>query len=119
MVSIKWPDGKITCPKCDGDKVGEIRYEQGKVINETRLYRGLKIERRVKSNADGRPLQEFSIQQVEGEQIMHGPFRSYHDDGALAESGSYLRGARDGTWHKYDSDGKLIGEVLYKNGIEQ
>src|SRR5580704_14429152 len=25
MVSIKWPDGKIVCPKCGGDKIGEIK----------------------------------------------------------------------------------------------
>jgi transposase-like protein len=25
MVSIKWPDGKIICPKCGGDHVGEIK----------------------------------------------------------------------------------------------
>src|SRR5712692_9062889 len=24
MVSIKWPDGKITCPKCGGENVGAI-----------------------------------------------------------------------------------------------
>lgn len=24
MVSIKWPDGKIVCPKCGGDKIGNI-----------------------------------------------------------------------------------------------
>jgi len=24
MISVKWPDGKITCPKCGGDKVGSI-----------------------------------------------------------------------------------------------
>ncbi|MCP4246922.1 MAG: IS1595 family transposase [bacterium] len=25
MVSIKWPDGQISCPKCGGDQIGEIR----------------------------------------------------------------------------------------------
>ena len=25
MVGIKWPDGKVCCPKCGGDKVGEIK----------------------------------------------------------------------------------------------
>jgi transposase-like protein len=25
MVRIKWPDGKITCPKCGGEHVGEIK----------------------------------------------------------------------------------------------
>lgn len=25
MVGMKWPDGKIVCPKCDGDNVGEIK----------------------------------------------------------------------------------------------
>jgi transposase-like protein len=24
MVDLKWPDGKITCPKCGGDKIGNI-----------------------------------------------------------------------------------------------
>ncbi|MEX2140156.1 MAG: IS1595 family transposase [Pirellulales bacterium] len=25
MVRIKWPDGKITCPKCGGEKIGRIK----------------------------------------------------------------------------------------------
>lgn len=25
MLCVKWPDGRITCPKCGGDKVGEIK----------------------------------------------------------------------------------------------
>lgn len=24
MIGVKWPDGKITCPKCGGDKIGRI-----------------------------------------------------------------------------------------------
>lgn len=24
MVKLKWPDGKITCPKCGGDRIGHI-----------------------------------------------------------------------------------------------
>ena len=25
MLTVKWPDGKIVCPKCEGDKVGVVR----------------------------------------------------------------------------------------------
>jgi transposase-like protein len=25
MVNLKWPDGKIVCPHCGGDKIGEIK----------------------------------------------------------------------------------------------
>ena len=25
MKSIKWPDGKVTCPKCESERVGEIK----------------------------------------------------------------------------------------------
>lgn len=25
MLAVKWPDGRICCPKCDSDKVGVIR----------------------------------------------------------------------------------------------
>src|SRR5947207_2863938 len=25
MVKMKWPDGKITCPKCGGENIGEIK----------------------------------------------------------------------------------------------
>lgn len=25
MVSIKWPEGEITCPKCGGDRIGNIK----------------------------------------------------------------------------------------------
>lgn len=28
MLAVKWPDGKITCPKCGGDKIGVIRTRQ-------------------------------------------------------------------------------------------
>ncbi|MGH9930998.1 MAG: hypothetical protein ACREA9_17460 [Pyrinomonadaceae bacterium] len=27
MLRVKWPDGKIVCPKCGGDKVGAGRHE--------------------------------------------------------------------------------------------
>jgi transposase-like protein len=28
MLAVKWPDGKITCPKCGGDAIGVIRSRQ-------------------------------------------------------------------------------------------
>lgn len=28
MLSVKWPDGKVTCPKCGGDKIGTIATRQ-------------------------------------------------------------------------------------------
>lgn len=28
MLSVKWPDGKVVCPKCGGDKVGTVRSRQ-------------------------------------------------------------------------------------------
>lgn len=28
MLGVKWPDGKITCPKCGGTKIGVIRTRQ-------------------------------------------------------------------------------------------
>lgn len=28
MLAVKWPDGKVTCPKCDGDKIGVVASRQ-------------------------------------------------------------------------------------------
>ena len=25
MASVKWPDGNIACPKCSGERIGEIK----------------------------------------------------------------------------------------------
>ena len=26
MVNLKWPDGRITCPKCGGDRIGWLPW---------------------------------------------------------------------------------------------
>src|ERR1700731_1553372 len=28
LINLKWPDGKITCPKCGSDKIGRIATRQ-------------------------------------------------------------------------------------------
>lgn len=104
----------------DGDKIREVAYEKGRQISESLMYRDLEIERRVTSSPSGRPIREYSIlKSIEGEQILHGPFKRYRENGSLAEAGDYLLGARNGIWRKYDSDGRVIDDVLYKHGIEQ
>lgn len=35
MIGVKWPDGKITCPKCGGNKIGVIRTRQMLQCNST------------------------------------------------------------------------------------
>ena len=61
-----------------------------------------------------------------GEQILHGPYKWYHDNGQIAEIGLYKNGKKDGLWKWYYyspkneirreqtfKDGKLIDEVDY------
>lgn len=32
MIGIKWPDGKIACPECGGERIGEVKHQTRKLF---------------------------------------------------------------------------------------
>jgi antitoxin component YwqK of YwqJK toxin-antitoxin module len=47
---------------------------------------------------------------------MSGPYRAWHKNGQLAESGVYVRDKRDGPFRTFDGDGTVLTEESYKRG---
>lgn len=43
MLAVKWPDGKIVCPKCGGDAVGKIETRQLFVCRTCRSQFSIKV----------------------------------------------------------------------------
>jgi len=52
--------------------------------------------------------------------MMHGPWRSYHASGQVAHETHYIEGKEHGVARQYDEDGTLIGsyEMVYGSGLD-
>ncbi|MBW4622727.1 MAG: hypothetical protein KME17_25635 [Cyanosarcina radialis HA8281-LM2] len=48
--------------------------------------------------------------------LMHGSFRTWHDNGKLCEESYYIAGKEDGIAKQYDEDGSLIGTYEMDRG---
>ena len=48
---------------------------------------------------------------------MTGEYRAWHGNGQLAESGTYVRDDRDGTFRTFDGEGMVLSEENYKQGV--
>lgn len=44
---------------------------------------------------------------------------SYHENGRLAERGSFVAGKPDGLWKQYDAEGRLLSRVRFVRGERQ
>ena len=47
---------------------------------------------------------------------LHGKKVSYYQDGTMAFEGSFNFGKRNGHWIYYSNKGKIVKNILYKNG---
>lgn len=61
---------------------------------------------------DGRLTMEYGLR---GE-LKHGPFRTYHDTGAVCEDAFYVEGKEHGEIRQFDEAGKLIGSYRMHHG---
>ena len=48
---------------------------------------------------------------MDGEQ--DGPWRRWHDTGALMDEGMWVHGKKSGIWKRYDREGALVETVSY------
>jgi antitoxin component YwqK of YwqJK toxin-antitoxin module len=60
----------------------------------------------------GQLLMEYAVEDDQ----MHGPFRTWHDNGQLCERGWYERGREHGTSEQYNEAGALIGSYTMEHG---
>lgn len=63
-------------------------------------------------DADGRIVMEYRIE----DDVMHGPFRTYHDNGRVQQDSTFLRGREHGVTRQFDSEGVVIGSYELDHG---
>lgn len=51
-----------------------------------------------------------------GDEVIHGQFTCFHENGGVESTGEYREGEREGTWHFYRCDGKCYRKVYYEKG---
>ncbi len=49
--------------------------------------------------------------------VKHGQYRSWHENGQLAEEGRYEWGAQDGVWIIWAENGQRLAEATYRKGV--
>jgi len=70
------------------------------------------VERREKHYSTGKLLCEFEVvADVNGNEIMHGKYTSFWGNGQMFESGAFDKGERIGTWQRWYSNGKPVGDT--------
>lgn len=66
---------------------------------------------------DGRPkVRAVSSRTTNGDFEMHGEYRSFHQNGAVASEGFFENGDEHGPWRWYYDDGSLMAECGYDHG---
>lgn len=63
-------------------------------------------------NEDGSLAMEYGVRGG----VMHGPFRTYWDNGQISEEATYVDGKEHGVTRQYDADGALIGSYTMEHG---
>jgi hypothetical protein len=61
---------------------------------------------------DGRVGMEYRIE----DDVMHGPFRMYHDNGRVSEVSTYVNGLEHGVTRQFDEEGVLLGTYELDHG---
>ncbi|MBK6635397.1 MAG: hypothetical protein IPG38_14795 [Chitinophagaceae bacterium] len=49
--------------------------------------------------------------------VLQGSFRSYHVNGKIEKEGNHVSGFEEGTWQSWDTLGRKVDSVIYKNGL--
>jgi hypothetical protein len=49
--------------------------------------------------------------------VKHGQYRSWHENGQLAEEGRFEWGAQDGVWITWAENGQRLAEATYRRGV--
>jgi antitoxin component YwqK of YwqJK toxin-antitoxin module len=54
---------------------------------------------------------------INWEWSMNGPFVRYHENGRIAQQGTYINGKEHGEWNSYTPEGQIIEHFFYDNGL--
>jgi MORN repeat protein len=74
-------------------------------------------EPRTESWPDGAKKAEYEVvRDAQGKELLHGPYRSFHENGAKAAAGNYADGLRSGPWETFFEDGKPESKGSYVRG---
>jgi antitoxin component YwqK of YwqJK toxin-antitoxin module len=91
-------------------KVGEIEhYESEAKFREWQFANGLKNGEARSYREDGTP---WSLNTYRND-TLHGPYKTWHENGALYIDGQYRQGNRSGVWKFYSPEGELIRETRF------
>ena len=50
--------------------------------------------------------------------LMDGNYVEYYDNGSMEKKGRFIKGKKDGIWHYYNENGKLLTEGSFKNDVK-
>jgi antitoxin component YwqK of YwqJK toxin-antitoxin module len=53
-----------------------------------------------------------------GQEVKHGPYRSFHPDGTLASEGAFELGRETGPWVRYHANGQRAAAGSYADGLQ-
>ncbi|MCA8915188.1 MAG: toxin-antitoxin system YwqK family antitoxin [Planctomycetes bacterium] len=101
----------------DGNLAAVRQYRQGMLKSEKHYFRGVEVQQRQTTFADGSIKGEWTVLvDMEGADLKHGYMRAYYPSGKLAELGAYVKGEKDGPWRSFDEDGNVINQDVYEDG---
>lgn len=98
----------------EGSEDGQWLYCNGDYTEKGSFYDGMRTGEWVTRFPDGKTAFVINYEQ----DVMHGKYTSYWENGHVKLSGRYVSGLRDGAWFKYDEEGQLFLTTLYKDGKE-
>jgi antitoxin component YwqK of YwqJK toxin-antitoxin module len=101
----------------DGSLVCRRNHEDGTEVSQHWYFRGVEVARHAENFPNGNVRAEWStITGADGIERRHGHERTYYSNGALAESGVWADGERDGRWRTFDEAGNTLSEELWSKG---
>lgn len=98
----------------EGTEDGQWIYHNNGYTEKGSYYDGMRQGQWISCYASG--ITAFVIHYEQD--LMHGKYTAYWDNGRVRKTGNYVSGLREGIWLQYDEEGELILTTLYKEGKE-
>lgn len=89
-----------------------IEYQNGKVNLSGTYLKDSKVGEWIRYYPEGTVMESETY----SENILNGPFYSFHTNGKKMEEGSYINGKMDGEWKLYGEEGELKSIKVFKDG---
>ena len=94
------PDGITRVYGINNTIEGEMRYENGQVVETTTFFE------------NGNKHMLLSTK----ENLLNGPYKIWFENGNLCFEGNYTSNKKDGQFRQFNDSGTMIGEGVYENG---